>query len=86
MKEHAAVIVGAGPTGLMLAAELALAHVDVAIIEKRDSQHLHYEAFINVVEAFVHAAAQIVQPVVCPIHAHRLHASIVPRSTATVAR
>jgi 3-(3-hydroxy-phenyl)propionate hydroxylase len=40
MKEHAAVIVGAGPTGLMLAAELALAHVDVAIVEKRDSAHL----------------------------------------------
>lgn len=28
-------IVGAGPTGLMLAAELALAHIDVALIERR---------------------------------------------------
>jgi 2-polyprenyl-6-methoxyphenol hydroxylase-like FAD-dependent oxidoreductase len=30
MIEHAVVIVGAGPTGLMLAGELALARVDVA--------------------------------------------------------
>lgn len=29
MTEHAVVIVGGGPTGLMLAGELALAHVDV---------------------------------------------------------
>jgi 2-polyprenyl-6-methoxyphenol hydroxylase-like FAD-dependent oxidoreductase len=34
------VIAGAGPTGLMLAAELALARVDVAIVERRTSQHL----------------------------------------------
>ena len=33
-------IAGAGPTGLMLAGELALAGVDVAIIERRDSQEL----------------------------------------------
>lgn len=38
--DHAVVIVGAGPTGLMLAAELALAKVDVAIVERRASQHL----------------------------------------------
>src|SRR5687768_2095736 len=37
---HAVVIAGAGPTGLMLAAELALAKVDVAIVERRDSQEL----------------------------------------------
>jgi len=36
--EHAVVIAGAGPTGLMLAGELALADVDVAVIEKRASQ------------------------------------------------
>jgi 2-polyprenyl-6-methoxyphenol hydroxylase-like FAD-dependent oxidoreductase len=35
---HAVVIVGAGPTGLMLAGELALAGVDVAIVERRASQ------------------------------------------------
>jgi 2-polyprenyl-6-methoxyphenol hydroxylase-like FAD-dependent oxidoreductase len=35
MPEHAVVIAGAGPTGLMLAGELALAGVDVAIIERR---------------------------------------------------
>jgi 2-polyprenyl-6-methoxyphenol hydroxylase-like FAD-dependent oxidoreductase len=41
MKEfHAVVIVGGGPTGLMLAGELALAGVDVAIIERRESQAL----------------------------------------------
>ena len=38
--EHAVVIAGAGPTGLMLAAELALAGTDVAIVEQRDSQEL----------------------------------------------
>src|SRR5437588_6531286 len=34
------VIAGAGPTGLMLAGELALAGVDVAIVERRASQEL----------------------------------------------
>jgi len=33
--EHAVVIAGGGPTGMMLAAELALAKVDVAIVERR---------------------------------------------------
>ena len=36
--KHIVVIAGAGPTGLMLAAELALARVDVAIIERRADQ------------------------------------------------
>ncbi len=40
MTNHAVVIAGAGPTGLMLAAELALAGVDVALVERRDSQHV----------------------------------------------
>ncbi|MDP2305035.1 MAG: FAD-dependent monooxygenase [Pseudomonadota bacterium] len=40
MNEHAVVIAGGGPTGLMLAAELALAGVDVAIVERRPSQDL----------------------------------------------
>ncbi len=35
MAKHAVVIAGAGPTGMMLAAELALAEVDVAIVERR---------------------------------------------------
>jgi 2-polyprenyl-6-methoxyphenol hydroxylase-like FAD-dependent oxidoreductase len=38
--EHAVVIVGAGPTGLMLAGELALAGVDAAIVERRGNQDL----------------------------------------------
>jgi 2-polyprenyl-6-methoxyphenol hydroxylase-like FAD-dependent oxidoreductase len=38
MIEHAVVIAGGGPTGLMLAGELALAGVDVAIVERRASQ------------------------------------------------
>jgi 3-(3-hydroxy-phenyl)propionate hydroxylase len=38
MSEHGVVIVGAGPTGLMLAAELALAQVNVAVVERRASQ------------------------------------------------
>lgn len=33
--EHAVVIAGAGPAGMMLAAELALASVDVALVERR---------------------------------------------------
>lgn len=37
---HDVVIAGAGPTGLMLAGELALAGVDVAIIERRSVQDL----------------------------------------------
>lgn len=37
---HAVVIVGGGPTGLMLAGELALAGIDVAIVEKRPTQAL----------------------------------------------
>jgi 2-polyprenyl-6-methoxyphenol hydroxylase-like FAD-dependent oxidoreductase len=38
--KHAVLIAGGGPTGLMLAGELALAHVNVAIIERRASQEL----------------------------------------------
>src|SRR6478672_9306570 len=37
MTEHAVVIAGAGPTGLMLAGELTLAGVDVVILERRAS-------------------------------------------------
>ncbi|MCK1408028.1 FAD-dependent monooxygenase [Bradyrhizobium sp. 76] len=40
VKDHAVVIAGAGPTGLMLAAELALANVDVAVVERRADQEL----------------------------------------------
>src|SRR5207253_5512704 len=40
MPSHAVVIAGGGPTGLMLAAELALAGIDVAIVERRASQDL----------------------------------------------
>jgi 2-polyprenyl-6-methoxyphenol hydroxylase-like FAD-dependent oxidoreductase len=38
--EHAVIIAGAGPTGLMLAGELALAGIDVAIVERRANQNL----------------------------------------------
>jgi 2-polyprenyl-6-methoxyphenol hydroxylase-like FAD-dependent oxidoreductase len=40
MTGHAVVIAGGGPTGLMLAGELALAGTDVAIVERRTSQEL----------------------------------------------
>ena len=40
MTGHAVVIAGGGPTGLTLAGELALAGVDVAIVERRASQEL----------------------------------------------
>src|SRR5437763_14530959 len=35
MTEHAVLIAGGGPAGMMLAAELALAGVDVAVLERR---------------------------------------------------
>jgi 2-polyprenyl-6-methoxyphenol hydroxylase-like FAD-dependent oxidoreductase len=35
VSEHAVVIAGGGPAGMMLAAELALAKVDVAVVERR---------------------------------------------------
>lgn len=37
---HAVVVAGGGPTGLMLAGELALAGVDVAVVERRADQEL----------------------------------------------
>src|ERR1700736_2606527 len=40
MTEHAVVIAGGGPTGLMLAGELALAGGDVVIVERRARQDL----------------------------------------------
>jgi 3-(3-hydroxy-phenyl)propionate hydroxylase len=40
MTEHAVVIAGGGPTGLMLAGELALAGVDAVIVERRAGQEL----------------------------------------------
>ncbi len=40
MTEHAVVIAGGGPTGLMLAGELALAGVDVAVVERRANQDM----------------------------------------------
>jgi 2-polyprenyl-6-methoxyphenol hydroxylase-like FAD-dependent oxidoreductase len=39
-REHEVVIAGAGPAGMMLAAELALADLDVAVIERRPDQTL----------------------------------------------
>jgi 2-polyprenyl-6-methoxyphenol hydroxylase-like FAD-dependent oxidoreductase len=38
--EHAVVVAGGGPTGLMLAAELALAGADVVVVERRANQDL----------------------------------------------
>jgi 2-polyprenyl-6-methoxyphenol hydroxylase-like FAD-dependent oxidoreductase len=40
MTEHAVVIAGGGPAGMMLAAELALAKVDVAVVERRPNYEL----------------------------------------------
>jgi len=40
LSEHAVVIAGGGPTGMMLAGELALAGIDVAIVERRASAEL----------------------------------------------
>ena len=40
MAEHALLVAGGGPTGLMLAGELALAGVDVAVVERRTSPDL----------------------------------------------
>ncbi|WP_316398325.1 FAD-dependent monooxygenase [Bradyrhizobium sp. 33ap4] len=40
MRKHAVVIAGGGPTGLMLAGELALAGIDLAIVERRAGEDL----------------------------------------------
>src|SRR5213595_1108250 len=40
MTAHAVVVAGGGPTGLMLAGELALAKIDVTVVERRASQDL----------------------------------------------
>ena len=40
MEEHEVVIAGGGPAGMMLAGELALAGIDVAIVERRPNQEL----------------------------------------------
>jgi 2-polyprenyl-6-methoxyphenol hydroxylase-like FAD-dependent oxidoreductase len=40
MTEHAVVIAGGGPTGLTLAGELALAGIDVVVVERRVSREL----------------------------------------------
>src|SRR3954470_1824935 len=40
MTNHAVVIAGGGPTGLMLAGELALAGMDVVVVERRPNQEL----------------------------------------------
>jgi 2-polyprenyl-6-methoxyphenol hydroxylase-like FAD-dependent oxidoreductase len=40
MREHAVVIAGGGPTGMMLAAELTLAGIDGAIVERRSTQEI----------------------------------------------
>jgi 2-polyprenyl-6-methoxyphenol hydroxylase-like FAD-dependent oxidoreductase len=40
MSGHAVIVAGGGPTGLMLAAELALAGADVAIVERRAGREL----------------------------------------------
>jgi 2-polyprenyl-6-methoxyphenol hydroxylase-like FAD-dependent oxidoreductase len=40
MSGHAVVIAGAGPAGMMLAAELALANVEVAVLERRPDHAL----------------------------------------------
>src|SRR5215208_4145836 len=40
LADHAVVVAGRGPTGLMLAGELALAGVAVAVVERRASQDL----------------------------------------------
>ena len=40
MTEHAVAIAGGGPAGMMLAAELALAKVDVAVVERRPDHEL----------------------------------------------
>ncbi|MCU1395986.1 MAG: hypothetical protein JWM34_4414 [Ilumatobacteraceae bacterium] len=40
MTEHAVVVAGGGPTGMMLAGELALAGVDVVVVERRTNQQV----------------------------------------------
>jgi 2-polyprenyl-6-methoxyphenol hydroxylase-like FAD-dependent oxidoreductase len=51
MTEHAVAIAGGGPTGLMLAGELALAGVDVAIVERR-ARNVFFEVVSHVESAY----------------------------------
>lgn len=39
-EEHQVVVVGNGPAGMMLAAELTLAGIDVVVVERRRTQNL----------------------------------------------
>ncbi len=47
MTERAVVIAGGGPTGLMLAGELALAGIDVVIVERRENKERTYYASVG---------------------------------------
>jgi 3-(3-hydroxy-phenyl)propionate hydroxylase len=40
MEQHSVIVAGGGPTGLMLAGDLALAGVDVVVLERRPNQRL----------------------------------------------
>ena len=51
MTKHAVVIAGGGPTGLMLAGELALARVDVVIVERRVTKFVELDTGCNVIRA-----------------------------------
>src|SRR5205823_5357550 len=57
MADHAVVVAGGGPTGLMLAGELALAGVDVAIVERRASQDL--AGWVDELEVPIHREREV---------------------------
>jgi 2-polyprenyl-6-methoxyphenol hydroxylase-like FAD-dependent oxidoreductase len=70
MSKHAVMIAGGGPTGLMLAAELALAGVDVAIVESRAAQELIGPRRRS---ALTHHLRRAVREFIVHYHAERNH-------------
>ena len=57
MNKSNALVVGAGPTGMMMAIGLKRAGVDVRIIDKSDHQALHSQALIIQARTLEHCPA-----------------------------
>ena len=70
MDDLAVVIAGGGPTGLMLAGELALAGVDVAVVERRPNQELSGARALGISElrlALTHVLRNCLAPLIVAI-------------------
>src|SRR4051812_31287976 len=58
MTNHGVLIAGGGPTGLMLAGELALAGVDVVVVERRPNQQLSVARALGISSRTIEVLAQ----------------------------